>query len=140
MHWSVIYQALAAATLGQSLIIPSDITANGVYKVVTHDDGTEVHTKIADVGSNAFSTSAVDEHDVLKRSSAGQIWCGCGYNMNPGNCDAAVQELKNQLGNSKSKNLSLLWRTREKCSSTSQTLPFNSQLRRSSPGFLLHSI
>jgi hypothetical protein len=45
-------------------------------------------------------TSAADEHDILKRSVRGQIWCGCGYTMNPGNCDAAVQDLKNQMGKS----------------------------------------
>ncbi|KAF1825220.1 uncharacterized protein K489DRAFT_429513 [Dissoconium aciculare CBS 342.82] len=100
MRWTILYQTLAAAALTHAFTIPREITADGVYKVVTRDDGTEVHTKVADIDieSTVALTSAADEHDILKRSVRGQIWCGCGYTMNPGNCDAAVQDLKNQMG------------------------------------------
>jgi hypothetical protein len=110
MRWTV-YQTLAMALLSQALIIPSDITADGVYQVVARDDGSEVHTKIADVPdlSNitltqnsaldvAAQSSSQEVDNVLNGRSNGQNWCGCGYNMNTGDCDAAVADLKHQFG------------------------------------------
>jgi hypothetical protein len=91
MHWNLIYQGLAAAILSQALIIPTDITADGVYAAVNKADGTEVHTKVVDVTDNG-------NIHALDRRFSSQYFCGCGYYMNHDNCDAAVQDLRNQFG------------------------------------------
>jgi hypothetical protein len=94
MRWTtVVYQALATAAFSQAFIIPSD-TTEGVYKVVTAD-GSEVHTRIANIVNH--SNASLDNSDALDRRDNGQYWCGCGLNMNAGNCDAAVSDLKYQL-------------------------------------------
>jgi hypothetical protein len=93
MRFTTIFQILAAAALSQALIIPKDITADGVYQVTTKADGTEVHTKIA----NTTSLDAVAV-PALERRGNGQTWCGCGIQMDPGSCDAAVADIKNQFG------------------------------------------
>jgi hypothetical protein len=93
MRFTTIYQILAAAALSQALIIPSEITAEGVYEVVKKADGTEIHTKIANVTSG---TPFENDH-ALNRRYQNEIWCGCGYYMDPGNCDAAVTNIRNQL-------------------------------------------
>jgi hypothetical protein len=94
MRFTTIFQILAAAALSQALIIPKDITADGVYQVTTKVDGTEVHTKIANTTSlDAVTVSA------LERRGNGQTWCGCGIQMDQGSCDAAVADIENQFGN-----------------------------------------
>jgi hypothetical protein len=93
MRWTTLYPILAAAALSQSLIIPSHITEEGTYQVVTNTDGTEVHTKIA----NVTSSTPHDDGRALDRRDYGEIWCGCGYFMTPSNCDAAVEDMKHQL-------------------------------------------
>jgi hypothetical protein len=110
MRWTIC-QLLTTALLSQALRIPSDITADGVYQVITRDDGSEVHTRVAnvtDLGSTAEAqalalevaaqTSSLDDDKVLNGRGIGQIWCGCGFDLNPGNCDAAVDDLKGQFG------------------------------------------
>jgi hypothetical protein len=95
MRWSTIYQILvAAATLSQALIIPSDISDDGVYKVITKTDGTEVHTKVAGVSARSEITSIRSLH---RRASSEYTWCGCGTVLDPARCDDANADLQRQL-------------------------------------------
>lgn len=91
--------ALAASVSGWK--IPEN-TQDGVYVVDTLEDGTEVHTKIAEtadidrsIPEDVLNMSPVPTSELEKRAP-GQIWCGCGFDMNRGNCDAAVDDLKRQ--------------------------------------------
>jgi hypothetical protein len=94
MRWTtVVYQVLATVASSQAFIIPANNT-EGVYKVVTAD-GSEVHTRTANIGDH--SNASLDSIHAPDRRDNGQYWCGCGLNMNTGNCDAAVSNLKNQL-------------------------------------------
>ena len=87
------FLALVAST--QAWVIPKG-TTDGIYAVAVGDDGVEVHTKIAEASSELpFNVS---DANPLDRRGDGRIWCGCGFNLNPGNCDAAVADLKSQLG------------------------------------------
>jgi hypothetical protein len=100
MHFFKIAAAFALASLVQGFAIPAD-TKEGVYAVSKRDDGTELHTRVAEATDYEPNDSALvsdNPADILKRGYRNQIWCGCGFNMNPGNCDAAVQDLKNQMG------------------------------------------
>jgi hypothetical protein len=94
MRFVPIATAFIFATLAQAFIIPEG-TAEGVYAVFTADDGTEVHTKIAK--RDPTGMTPIKEVHTLRRRQNDRIWCGCGFNMDPGNCDAAVQALKDQL-------------------------------------------
>lgn len=98
MRFSNLTGILALAASIQAWVIPAGST-DGFYSVSIDDEGVETHTKIA--GRDA-EMSYLDERDIssdtLERRGRDQIWCGCGFNMNPGNCDAAVEDMKNQLG------------------------------------------
>jgi hypothetical protein len=98
----MIYQVLATALLSQALIIPSDITSDGVYQVLIRDDGTEEHTKIADITARSSTEAPTTPLAKILQSRQDYIttWCGCGFNMNTNNCDAAVADMRNQLGGS----------------------------------------
>ena len=83
--------------------IPRDAT-DGVYRLDTLADGSTVHTKViaaADIDHSqpeVKGVSAAPEADEsLEKRFAGQIWCGCGFTLVPGDCDAAVADLKTQL-------------------------------------------
>ncbi|KID95092.1 hypothetical protein MAJ_08929, partial [Metarhizium majus ARSEF 297] len=101
MRFVNIATAFAIATVAQAFVIPSH-TANGVYAVTIGADGKEVHTKISDSASiqsiQPGGVTPVNKPGDLERREAGRIWCGCGFNMDPGNCDAAVESLVAQMG------------------------------------------
>ncbi|KFZ17813.1 hypothetical protein V501_01556 [Pseudogymnoascus sp. VKM F-4519 (FW-2642)] len=101
MRFVNIAIGFAMATVAQAFVVPSG-TANGVYAVTISEDGKEVHTKISD-STNIQSIQPDDVTTVnklgdLERRGNGRIWCGCGFNMDPGNCDAAVESLVAQMG------------------------------------------
>jgi hypothetical protein len=101
MRFSNFASVLALAASAQALIIPVG-TTDGTYTVTVDAAGVETHTKIAEAGAESDVLDAGDfintSSNAIRRRNNGQIWCGCGFNMNPGNCDAAVADLKNQLG------------------------------------------
>lgn len=83
----------------QAFVIPPG-TSDGVYSVFNHEDGTEVHTKISvssEVRRDATGITPFNEVGALERRQNDRIWCGCGFNMDAGNCDAAVADLKSQM-------------------------------------------
>ena len=94
MRFFAIATAFTFAALIQAFVIPEG-TTEGVYAVFTADDGTEVHTKIAK--RDPTGVTLIEQFHNIERRQNDRIWCGCGFNMNPGNCDAAVQALKDQL-------------------------------------------
>ena len=101
MRFSSIVATLALAASTSAWKIPQG-TEDGVYKVETLPDGTTTHTKIidaADIDRNQPLVPGISlaPDGVLSKRSPGQVWCGCGYNMNSGDCDAAVADLKTQL-------------------------------------------
>jgi hypothetical protein len=103
MRFSNVVIAFALGVTAQAYTIPDGIT-DGVYAVSIREDGVEVHTRIAD--SDAGPTldhrevKTVSQEDSLERREDGRLWCGCGFDMNHANCDAAVQDLKNSMGES----------------------------------------
>lgn len=103
MRFSSIVATFALAASASAWKIPQG-TEDGVYKVETLADGSTVHTKIIDAADIDRSqplvpgvSHAPDGVAPLQKRSAGQVWCGCGYNMVSGDCDAAVADLKTQL-------------------------------------------
>ena len=99
MHLFKITTAFTLAALAHAFVIPPG-TPEGVYAVVTREDGTNVHTKISDspeIKRDPTGVTPVNEVNALERRQNGRIWCGCGFNMDRGNCDAAVADLKSQM-------------------------------------------
>ena len=100
MRFSSVVATLALAASASAWKIPQG-AEDGVYKVETLSDGSTVHTKIIDAADIDRSQPTVPgvshASDGLQKRSAGQVWCGCGYNMVSGDCDAAVADLKTQL-------------------------------------------
>ena len=84
-------------------------TEDGVYKVETLEDGSTVHTKVIDAAdidrtspeyaalNNLVPTEPSLDTSLEKRGKNGGVWCGCGYNLIHGDCDAAVADLKSQM-------------------------------------------
>lgn len=101
MRFSSIVATFALAASASAWKIPQG-TQDGVYKVETLADGSIVHTKIIDASEIDRNQPLVPGKSLvpdgpLSKRSPGQVWCGCGYNMVSGDCDAAVADLKTQL-------------------------------------------
>ncbi|CAO2651778.1 Nn.00g000610.m01.CDS01 [Neocucurbitaria sp. VM-36] len=94
MRFLNLATAATLLTLAQAFVIPSG-TEDGVYGVSVREDGTEVHTKISE--RDPTSATPYNEVSAFEKRQNDRIWCGCGFNMNPGNCDAAVADLKKQM-------------------------------------------
>jgi hypothetical protein len=101
MRFTNIVATFALAASVSAWKIPQN-TQDGVYTVDTLEDGTEVHTKIASAADidRSIPESLLDISPVpkseLETRGAHRIWCGCGFDMNRGDCDAAVADLKRQ--------------------------------------------
>jgi hypothetical protein len=100
MHFIHISITFALATMAQAFVIPSG-TTNGVYAVTIGEDGKDVHTKISDSTNieniHPDNVTTVSDGGDLERRGTGRIWCGCGFNMNTGHCDRAVERLVAQM-------------------------------------------
>jgi hypothetical protein len=97
------FSLLVLAALGTSFTIPPG-TPDGYYRAYYDRNGTEVHENI---GSGKVKRIEQSAGDIIVRQGTGlpppnyfgeQVWCGCGLNMNTGDCDAAVADLNNQIG------------------------------------------
>lgn len=114
---SALVAFAAGATLAPNL-------PDGFYHVYTDDNGLELHTQVTSAASNnipllswthhssntTYPNSAHPfrqpqnvENDLEKRcstipASGGEVWCGCTHPLVPSDCDAAVADLKNQVG------------------------------------------
>ena len=97
---------LPAASRTAGFTLPAGLQ-NGVYRAYYDKDGREVHelVKAAENGTVNLRRGTTDSEErsfINKRQSPGfflydGIWCGCGFNLDHGNCDAAVSNLENQL-------------------------------------------
>ncbi|KAL6812859.1 hypothetical protein GGI42DRAFT_349017 [Trichoderma sp. SZMC 28013] len=94
MYSFKIAAALSLAPLAQAFTIPSG-TPDGVYAVSTSENGATVHTKISSPSKSERDQAHVAPRAIEPRDQG--IYCGCGFNLDPGNCDAAVADLKTQL-------------------------------------------
>lgn len=92
MRFASIACLLAVA---QAFVIPPG-TTEGVYAVVTRSDGTVEHVKLS--APEAKRQIILDPPvTTVPTAPENRIWCGCGYGMDHGNCDGAVDDLKKQL-------------------------------------------
>ncbi|KAE9574466.1 hypothetical protein CGCF415_v004677 [Colletotrichum fructicola] len=102
MHFIFLLFAFVAA-IAAAFTLPKD-AADGFYVAYYNETGHEVHLKDPDMSSlDALVTSSPVTPQIrgttpLVLPRDGQTWCGCKYRMNSGNCDGAVQGLKNQMG------------------------------------------
>ncbi|KAI0168329.1 hypothetical protein BJ166DRAFT_624036 [Pestalotiopsis sp. NC0098] len=100
---------LLVAPFAAALTIPED-ASEGFFVAYYDADGQQVHVKnptqdeIADMATKAYpppgtNTTSAETTSVEISKRAQRTWCGCGYNLDHGNCDTAVAGLKSQLGN-----------------------------------------
>ncbi|GIC89715.1 uncharacterized protein Aud_006140 [Aspergillus udagawae] len=92
----------ASAKLATCFKIPEG-TTDGVYKAYINENGVEVHEPLLpeDIVPVTDSEQLEPAHFDMAMAadpSFSAWWCGCGITMNHGDCDAAVQALKNQFG------------------------------------------
>ena len=102
MRLSNVLSVFMLASSGLSFVIPKDMAVAGIYSVERRGDGTDTFKMISRGKNAAVERRAEPEitenpAQILKRGSAGQIWCGCGFTLNPANCDAAVADVKTQF-------------------------------------------
>ena len=78
---------------------------DGLYRAYYDKEGREVHEPLVNVTTTAPDrrhTARQPEAPSLdpldKRQADYNIYCGCGYNLDHGDCDAAVSDLSNQFG------------------------------------------
>jgi hypothetical protein len=108
MRFANIAVALTFAASVLAWRIPEG-TEDGVYKVETLEDGSTVHTKVIDAAdidrtspeyaalNDLVPTETSLDTSLEKRGTNGGVWCGCGFDLIHGDCDAAVADLKSQM-------------------------------------------
>jgi hypothetical protein len=90
------------APFASAFTLPEGLT-NGIYAAYYNATGHEVHVRASDLTRLSAKTFARPNHAIRsnrleKRQDAGsEIYCGCGFNMNHGDCDNAVAMLKSQF-------------------------------------------
>lgn len=94
MRFLSVATLLALGSSIQGFVIPRD-SADGLYSITTYENGTEVRTKLED-RPNSFQSAWLPARS-LERRDDGQLWCGCGFTLNPQDTDAAVEDMKYQL-------------------------------------------
>ena len=99
MRVSAVFAFSVIASLAQAWTIPAN-TEDGFYSVSTTKDGSTVHEKISgplEVELAESKRELSNEVSTLEERFPASVYCGCGFTLDPGNCDAAVADLKNQL-------------------------------------------
>lgn len=92
---------LGLMAIASSFEIPQGAT-DGVYRAYINESGNEVHELIP-AGAIDISPREPMPHDALSEGTwlakRGQAWCGCGFGMDHGSCDAANNALSKHLNN-----------------------------------------
>ncbi|KAL8415121.1 hypothetical protein RB594_006090 [Gaeumannomyces avenae] len=103
---------VSSLTLAAAFKVPEG-QASGVYRAYYNAEGQEVHEALtADmlVTSEPAGETTILQPPVVAPVTPRQagnpllskrrdnIYCGCGFTLNPGDCDAVVDNLKSQLG------------------------------------------
>jgi len=103
MHFlNTIIVALLASSAA-AYTFPTGQT-DGTYVAYYDEEGREVHELRANVNTTVDDSTintrqeAPDFQNLNQRQlNTDTLHCGCGFNMDPGNCDAAVADLSYQL-------------------------------------------
>lgn len=95
MFFTTFLKACTFVSLAQAITVPRG-TADGSYRAYYDERGVQVTERLDD------ANVGLAERELTRRSDPGDhatIYCGCGNNLDHGNCDTAVAALKAQLGN-----------------------------------------
>lgn len=95
-HAAVLGVALALLSSASAFVLPAGQT-DGIYKVHRTRSGEEIHNLVRRADPSKADVSSVVAGPLAKRDTWGQVYCGCGYGLDPGDTDAAVADLKGQL-------------------------------------------
>jgi hypothetical protein len=90
---SILIASLFAITAVTAFTLPGGL-ADGDFVAYLDKDGQEVHEKLSTRALAAPPKVAITTRQNVVNHVT---YCGCGFNMNHANCDAAVQAPKNQL-------------------------------------------
>ncbi|RDW87368.1 hypothetical protein BP5796_03062 [Coleophoma crateriformis] len=107
MHTTkLLFMTIAVASLVTSFKLPANLQ-DGVYMASYDASGTEIHVALnttTPASSLKMIRDSTRSNDIQERDYGFGVgiltsWCGCDYPLDPGNCDKAVQRLKNQCNN-----------------------------------------
>jgi hypothetical protein len=91
--------ALTSLTILTSAFTVPSGTADGVYRVHIDEGGVEIHEIVSSLPHRDAAPEPSDPTNILlARTQYQTIYCGCGYNLDHGNCDDAVAALENNIG------------------------------------------
>lgn len=120
MRYSIaILTSLILAPLATAFTLPSGAN-EGSYVAYYDENGNQVHVKSPTVEEQAIlATKAYPppEHlnstteTTLETRDIQWIWCGCGHNLDPNDCDNAVAGLKSQFDPQASIDAYMAWYT-----------------------------
>ncbi|SPJ75684.1 uncharacterized protein FTOL_05415 [Fusarium torulosum] len=99
MHFTNLLAGSALIYFTDAFKVPKG-TTDGFYKVHLNAQGQEIHQRVSNFETEATpaEVSIVKRTRIEKREPLWSRWCGCGNELNHGNCDDAVQDLKDQMG------------------------------------------
>jgi hypothetical protein len=85
-------------TLTSAYTIPPG-TNDGFYWVHIDEGGVEIHEMVASLPHREAAPDLSDPANILlARTQYQTVYCGCGNNIDHGNCDDAVSVLENNIG------------------------------------------
>lgn len=97
-HATLLTSALAFLSGASAFALPSN-PIDGIYQVRRSANGAEVHSSLSPAPiQRRTSPSIPASHQLAKREDSwGNTYCGCGFDLNHADTDAAVADLKAQL-------------------------------------------
>ncbi|KAK3082330.1 hypothetical protein LTS18_004242 [Coniosporium uncinatum] len=99
-HVPLLGFSLALLSTVSAFVLPAN-QADGFYQVRRSASGSEIHESVktapSDRRTTTSSSSSAETHQLAKRGW-GHTYCGCGIELSHDDTDAAVADLKAQLG------------------------------------------
>ena len=106
MHFLQTIIIALMATSATAFTLPGGLE-DGLYRAYYDKEGREVHEPVGNVTTTAptrrhkarrSEASALDSLEKRQLGATYDVYCGCGYGLDHGDCDAAVSDLSNQFG------------------------------------------
>ncbi|KAF1945502.1 hypothetical protein EJ02DRAFT_475785 [Clathrospora elynae] len=96
-HTLLLTLTLTLLSTASAFVLPTN-QAKGLYQVRRSSSGHEIHASLSTPPFRRTTTSSSSSTNHLTKRDWGHTYCGCGFDLSHSDTDAAVADLKVQLG------------------------------------------